>query len=687
MPTRLQVLAHAVLRRRFGLLLAAAFLVSYYFLYLGPQLNSVAVEMTLAADEPGAMMVFWPDGDDEYSAENSRPFDLVAESAVYRFTVPVFSKRLKFRFDPDDKANRVRLEAVTLSGLGRVVTFGPEGFERFISHAHDIKWENREGALVIDAGDDDARLFFSGKPFAGVEPLILLAPIAVLALFLVGVSGLARTAPDSPWRDRVLALSLSGVLFMSLGGGFSGQDGMFRAILFSVLVSTATMLMVSMLARARDVERGRGFANALVLSGFFLAVLVTQLFLTLNDDTVAEMKQTAGAAFAAHRDEGWNAAMKQAGKALEETFLRRFSVRDELVNLNAESKIFLLGFSPSQKAIIGKDNWFFEGYGDRRVEEDIVRPFDNITDYMGQNPFSDAELEQWRIALEERYFWLRERGIDYVFAMAPSKAQIYPEKLPDRILDMKRRLKRPTRYDQLVEYLRLHSVVPVVDLRAALLRAKARYPDIPLYYRTDFHWNYHGSLFAYRAIVEEINRAYPRYRLEAADVGDFSVRKKTDWVHLRFMASVGLDPLRHQDETYYTFVPKPESGYGRVANFLETGISDYTIPRLAPVEFGGKRLALRELENPGGELSLVFVIGDSFIEKTVGYFTRHARRVVNFRVVTQFPTEPYTVGGMQPNIVIQEVLNMYLLQPPPRNPSELRGARERALREGATAAR
>ena len=263
--------------------------------------------------------------------------------------------------------------------------------------------------------------------------------------------------------------------------------------------------------------------------------------------------------------------------------------------------------------IIGKDNWFFEGYGVRRVEKDIVRNFDNITDYMGQNPFAESELEAWRVALEERYYWLKERGTDYIFALAPTKALVYPEKLPERILKMKEKHDRPTRYDQLIRYLKEKSVVPVVDLREVLLAAKKSNADIPLFYRTDFHWNYYGSLLAYQAIVDGINKAYPRYALTAGTLEEFEVHKKTDWVHSRFMHMVGLDPIRHKNETYYTFYPRPESNYTTILNFDRKGISDYSLPEIESRKFGHEKFGVREIENPEGNLPLMFIIGDSFV--------------------------------------------------------------------------
>jgi len=221
--------------------------------------------------------------------------------------------------------------------------------------------------------------------------------------------------------------------------------------------------------------------------------------------------------------------------------------------------------------------------------------------------------------------------------------------------------------------------VPVVDLRQALLAAKEDRPEVPLFYRTDFHWNYYGAFRAYQAVIATINAAYPKYDLQAGELAEFVINKKTNWVHARFMNMVGLDPFRHQNETYYTLFPKPDSRYTTIHTFGEKGISDSTIPKAETKKFGKTKFGMREIDNPNGKLGMMFVIGDSFIEKTLGYFSLHNKRTMNFRVVTNFPTAPYTKMDLTREIVVQEVLNMYLLQDPPGNPAQVRQARVRAL--------
>ena len=180
--------------------------------------------------------------------------------------------------------------------------------------------------------------------------------------------------------------------------------------------------------------------------------------------------------------------------------------------------------------------------------------------------------------LEERYYWLKEQGIDYVFALAPTKALVYPEKLPARISKLQNELAKQTRYTQLIDYLKENSIVPVVDLKQAMLSAKNKHPW-PLFYRTDFHWNYLGSFYAYQAIAQTIANIYPRYNLEPLSIDDFRIQPEHHWAHHQFLKLAGLKPEEHQDDTYLKLFPNNADHYATNSDVYLKGIYDETVPR------------------------------------------------------------------------------------------------------------
>ncbi len=658
-------------------LLAAVFLALYYFLFLSGQLKSITIELRLSAAKPGLMTFYLPNSENAYSQSKSRSIRYPAGSSSHQLDISYFPVHLNLRFDPDNKQNDFQLQSLSFTRAGNTTRLNARQIVPYIVGTIGMDWALVSDRLAMTLKTDDPQLILGGLPIPSANSVLWFSPIPVLFLLIYIVRRASSVHVQWVGRLTSFAIVILAVLYWS--GGFFPRDNLYKALVVAGLAALVIVLSIIILEKNWQSENRFGFVGSILIISLFITVLMGQMFLSLQPESLLHIKKNVRKAFAENRDSGLNSALKMSRESLEKTFVRNFYFRQKLLTLNAESKIFTLGFSPTTKVIIGKDNWFFEGYGGRRVENDIVGSFDNVTDYMGQNPFTESDLEAWRIALEERYYWLKERGSSYIFALAPTKALVYPEKLPERILKMKQKLSRPTRYDQLIIYLREKSIVPVVDLREALLAAKEDNPAIPLYYRTDFHWNYYGALCAYQAIIDGINTAYPRYDLKAGQVEEFVRKEKTNWVHARFMGMVGLDPLRHQNDTYFSFFPKPESQYSLIYNFGKNGISDHSLPNIEAKRFGRSKFGVREIDNPNGKMELMFIVGDSFIEKTLGYFSLHSKKVLNFRVVTNFPTAPFTVMGMKPEIVVQEVLNMYLLQAPPGNPPQVREARVRAL--------
>lgn len=172
--------------------------------------------------------------------------------------------------------------------------------------------------------------------------------------------------------------------------------------------------------------------------------------------------------------------------------------RSSLVRWQARFRVGVLGASPTPDVILGRDGWLFYGT-DGAVE-----------DYSGSHPFSAAELEVWRTTLQHTQDWLEGQGIAYLFVIAPDKHAIYPELMPDGI----RRVSARPRARQLVDYLRTHSTVRVIDLTEAVAAAR---PAGRLYHRTDTHWNDLGAFVGYQQVMQRLPASlglHPRAREE-----------------------------------------------------------------------------------------------------------------------------------------------------------------------------
>ena len=319
--------------------------------------------------------------------------------------------------------------------------------------------------------------------------------------------------------------------------------------------------------------------------------------------------------------------------------------------------------------IIGKDGVVYEGRGPRRVESDDVRPFDNFSDYLGKLPFPDEHLKTWARAIEERHAYLANKGIPYVFAIAPTKAMIYPEKLPSLFQASQRPI---TRYDELYTYLKENTRVPIADLREALLRAKAQhsYPD--LYYRIDFHWNFFGAFFAYREIVKVANEHYPELGLTPLEISDFEIDVDEGWIDYPSLHALGLKPYRHHTDDYVRLKPKSMDRFPQNGILTERGIEDVRLPEETNTRRNNSTYRIKTLRNPNGEKPMIVVYGDSFIHKTLLYFSAHAERLVFKRAVFKFPMD--IIENDTPDLFVQEILNMYILNDPVENPKRIKTA-------------
>lgn len=636
-----------------------------------------SVTVDLVAKRSDTFTLFWPNSSGDYSQKRSTSFKYQKGSSVHSAGFSLYAPAQSLRIDPGNSTNTVIIKKITLSRLGSTLEIDGPQLLNLISGREDATVALNGSDLTVSCKKGDAKIFL--KPLTQFSPpLGITGSFALFCIILyIGFTLLATRLLKSKnvaarWNWLVLSCLITGAgLFLKLP---------FLLLILIALFPCFTLLYIlSALVNNPPESFSLHLQPLIICTAFFAFITIPMLFMiapgsrfinTIPADIASVSKK--------QKDASWPKKLQLMRDKLEKTFTFTFPNRDKLIFLNSTIKIFGLGFSPTSKAIVGKDGMFFEGYGDRRVEDDQVDSFDNITDYMGLIPFSDEELKAWQICLEERYYWLKANGIDYVFALAPTKALIYPEKLPDSILKVKNRVNKPTRYEQLVQYLQEHSVVPVVNLKKALLQAKqTQDSESFLYYKTDFHWNYYGSFIAYQAIVKTINQAYPQYALTASSIDQFSIKKKTDWVHKNFMGVLGLNPNKHKNETYLTFQPKPESIYSHIDSFAKKGINDHSIPPHLPKIYRGHKLRL--LENEQGKMSSLFIIGDSFSEKYFGYFSAHAKKTYNFRTVYSFHPEIYT--DFKPDLIVQEVLNMYLLQKPPTNPKNIKQARVQALKE------
>jgi len=131
------------------------------------------------------------------------------------------------------------------------------------------------------------------------------------------------------------------------------------------------------------------------------------------------------------------------------------------------------------------------------------------------------------------------------------------------------------------------------------------------------------------------------------------------------MHSLGLDPNKHANEHYVRFVPKAMDRFPKSGVISNQGIQDAQWP-IETIGSANKSTKVKMIKNEAGQHPSMLVLGDSFIEKSLLYLSVHAKRLMYQRAVVGFPMQVFE-SGERPTVVVQEVLNMYVLGEPPNN--------------------
>lgn len=140
-------------------------------------------------------------------------------------------------------------------------------------------------------------------------------------------------------------------------------------------------------------------------------------------------------------------------------------------------------------SLIGKDGWAdYTGDG-------------NIDDFQNLKPFDLKEELILRLKTLNQY--LDSQGITLWVVIAPNKATIYPDKLPDQI----KSLPTESRLDRLIKDLEDNNLPIIVDLRPSL-RAARENQDV-YYPPNNTHWNGYGAFVAYTTIINALKSSYP----------------------------------------------------------------------------------------------------------------------------------------------------------------------------------
>lgn len=180
---------------------------------------------------------------------------------------------------------------------------------------------------------------------------------------------------------------------------------------------------------------------------------------------------------------------------------KSFFYNMDFLSSRAARLLYPLGISTNPKQVlIGHGAWLFLGDSYEQTRTVGMRPPTSEDVALGQK--IGAASSAWDA-------WLATQGVKlFRIMMGPNKGSIYPETLPTWAKTVS-----PNATDAL--FAGTGGVI-YLDLRKPLLLAKAQQP-IPLYYKTDTHWNAWGAALAFRAFAEQAGLAAPELLWPAAD--------------------------------------------------------------------------------------------------------------------------------------------------------------------------
>lgn len=190
----------------------------------------------------------------------------------------------------------------------------------------------------------------------------------------------------------------------------------------------------------------------------------------------------------------------------------------------------------SDDVLRGQGEWLLLRDGGRRV----------LAQMRGDLILSPKAAQRWQFVLESRHAWLGDRGIEYVFAVAPSEYAVLPEKLPDSVAVAPR---RPV--NQILHWLVSTESFASVVYPLEELREDAKHRMV--WTSHDSRWNAHGAFIGYLSLMAAIPPSVAVRPLQAEDVA-------YAWREAPSDLSYRIDP----SDKYNTLVGKPNPRSARL---------------------------------------------------------------------------------------------------------------------------
>ena len=273
--------------------------------------------------------------------------------------------------------------------------------------------------------------------------------------------------------------------------------------------------------------------QVLYITAFFAACLVPSLGMAVTkQEASSENRRLAEFPELKKENEINTRWLPEAG----EYFQEHFAFRNELVTANALLNGKIFGVSTADGVIQGKNGWLYYK--------------DSLNDYLGQDLLSDRSLFNIAHMLSMTQQALEEKGVNFLFTIAPNKNSLYGDNMPyyDKL-----KVSGQTNRENLENWLKTEKVA-YADLYQALMEE-----DEVLYHARDSHWNNKGAALAADVLMDALGKDHDSYEGESYTVrrdytGDLDTM-------LYPLASTADDEIYYDKETTYATVEEIQSNF------------------------------------------------------------------------------------------------------------------------------
>lgn len=219
----------------------------------------------------------------------------------------------------------------------------------------------------------------------------------------------------------------------------------------------------------------------------------------------------------------------------EKYYNDNFTIRSIMVKYFNLINIVVFKKSPvPDQVVIGKDNWLFVAGNE-------------VDSYRGKNRFSQSELEKFKQELEYRKKYLDERGCKFYLLIAPAKANIYSEKMPNTIFQSCKQ----SWGEQLIEYLNNYSEVKPLNVYDVF---RANREKELLYYKLDNHWTQLGAFYCANEFFKRVSTDFPGVAASSLENYNISKTEINTGNIIKMLSNIG----NYSD---YLFQLTPKSGF------------------------------------------------------------------------------------------------------------------------------